>query len=95
MLARYMLSGCAGAVNENVCGAVAFRARRPEPVHGIRSSDSVERHGPVSLRKRRRAWVSAGLAMDTTANPVYDRGDLRGCSALPPATLEIRLGLNG
>jgi hypothetical protein len=31
--------------------------------------------------------------MDTPVELVYDRANLTGCSALPPATLEIHLGL--
>ena len=57
-------------------------------------SDQVSAEPQRACGKGRGAWVSAGLAMDMTADPVYYRGHLRGCSALPPATLEIRSGLN-
>jgi hypothetical protein len=84
-------------LNEQTIGFAGEAIQNSCPIGYSRFTTSTSSNAiaPVSLRKGRGAWVSAGLAMDTTANPVYYRGNLRGCSALLPATLEIRLGLNG
>ena len=37
---------------------------------------------------------SAGAAIDTPVELVYYRANLTGCSALPPATQDIHLGLS-